>query len=170
MSRPQSEQSSRRYRAAPLTEAPEPRVRNMRLGDIAKVMAVERAAYPFPWTEGIFRDCLRVGYCCRVVVQARALIGHGVMTLGAGECHLLNICIHPAQQRQGLGRALVQHLLDIARESEATMALLEVRRSNLAAYRLYTGLGFDEIGIRRHYYPTVKGREDAIVLAKALYL
>lgn len=154
--------------ASPLLGNPELALRDMRLADLSEVMAVERAAYEFPWTEGIFRDCLRVGYVCRLLESDGHPIGHGVMALGAGECHLLNICVHPAHQRHGLGKALVMHLLDVAREQRATMALLEVRRSNASAYRLYTGLGFDEIGLRRHYYPAHKGREDAIVLALAL--
>lgn len=131
-------------------------------------MSVERAAYEFPWTEGVFRDCLRAGYVCRILQEADHGIGHGVMTVGAGECHVLNICVHPSYQRRGFGRALTRHMLEIARSKKAQMALLEVRRSNLAAYRLYTDLGFNEIGMRRHYYPAHHGREDAIVLALEL--
>jgi ribosomal-protein-alanine N-acetyltransferase len=146
------------------------RMRAMRESDLRSVIRVEREAYDFPWTEGIFRDCLRVRYYCRVIENSDGLVGHGVMSIAAGECHLLNICVRPAYQRRGLGGRLVVHLLDIARRRHARTALLEVRRSNLGAYLLYSRLGFNEAGIRRNYYPVRHGREDAILLAKELLL
>lgn len=145
-----------------------PRLRAMSVEDLPAVLAIEEAAYEFPWTLAIFRDCLRVGYLCQVYEGPNGIIGHGVLSVAAGECHVLNICIHPDYQRRGLGRALVEFLLDIVRTKGARVALLEVRPSNIAAYRLYTGLGFDEIGIRKNYYPAAKGREDAILLARDL--
>ncbi len=144
---------------------PQIRLRAMAREDLPFVMQVERQAYEFPWTEGIFRDCLRVGYCCRVLEDEGHLVGHGVMAVAVGECHLLNICVHPRYQRRGLGRRMLSHLLDVARHGQAKIALLEVRRSNKAAYALYYGLGFNEIGLRKNYYPTRHGREDALVLA-----
>lgn len=144
------------------------KLRPMQEADLAKVMETERTAYEFPWTEGIFRDCLRVGYICRVMELSRGLVGHGIMSIAASECHLLNICIHPQYQRRGLGRRLVIHLLEVARRREVRMALLEVRQSHQHAYRLYTSLGFDEVGMRRNYYPARNGREHAIILAREL--
>jgi ribosomal-protein-alanine N-acetyltransferase len=145
-----------------------PAIRAMHEGDINNVVAVEYAAYEFPWTYGIFRDCLRAGYWCHVFESAQGLVGHGVMSLGAGECHLLNICVHPLWQRQGLGSEMVEFLLDLARRRNTRLALLEVRFSNRAAYSLYTRLGFDEVGVRKNYYPAAKGREDALILARDL--
>jgi ribosomal-protein-alanine N-acetyltransferase len=133
--------------------------------DLSMVLANERAAYEFPWTLGIFRDCLRVGYHCRVLEASRGVIGHGIMSVAAQECHLLNICVRPDFQRRGYGRDLVTHLLELARAKRAITALLEVRVSNAAAYRLYAGMGFDEVGVRHNYYPARHGREDAIILA-----
>lgn len=140
----------------------------MRLEDLAAVMEVERAAYEFPWTRAIFRDCLRVGYYCFVYEAVTGLAGHGIVSIAAEECHLLNICVHPDYQRRGLGRSLVNFLLMFARRKNAQVALLEVRVSNVGAYKLYTQLGFDEIGIRKDYYPARFGREDAIILARDL--
>jgi ribosomal-protein-alanine N-acetyltransferase len=142
-----------------------PRLRPMVEADLTHVLKVEQLCYEFPWTLGIFRDCLRVGYHGYVLEGPSALIGHGVMSIGAGECHLLNICVHPDWQRRGLGRQLVEFLLDVARKKRVTTALLEVRVSNARAYRLYAGLGFNEVGMRHHYYPGREGREDAIILA-----
>lgn len=147
-----------------------PRLRPMRETDLHAVLEVERAAYEFPWSRAIFRDCLRVGYHCFVYETAVGLVGHGIMSVGAEECHLLNICVHPDYQRRGLGRALVNFLLSFARRKRAHVALLEVRASNASAYKLYTQLGFDEIGIRKDYYPARYGREDAIILARDLTL
>lgn len=148
--------------------SPDPILRPMEWGDLEFVLAVEETAYEFPWTAAIFRDCLRVGYLCYVYETANGLVGHGIMSLGPGECHLLNICVHPEYQRRGLGRRMVEHLMGVARQKGARVALLEVRVSNQAAYRLYTQMGFDEVGIRRNYYPARKGREDAIILARDL--
>lgn len=146
----------------------EPRLRPMQEEDVAAVLDIERAAYEFPWTRAIFRDCLRVGYTCYVYEGAPGLLGHGIMSLAVGECHLLNICIHPKYQRRGLGQALIVYLLDLARVRRATVALLEVRVSNRAAYNLYLKMGFDEVGLRKAYYPARSGREDAIILARDL--
>jgi ribosomal-protein-alanine N-acetyltransferase len=147
-----------------------PRLRPMRDADLHAVIEVERSAYEFPWTRSIFRDCLRVGYQCFVYQAPTGLAGHGIMSVGADECHLLNICVHPDYQRQGLGRALIHFLLLLARRKRVQVALLEVRVSNVGAYKLYTQLGFDEIGVRKDYYPARSGREDAIILARDLTL
>jgi len=145
-----------------------PRLRPMRLADLPQVMGIEKKVYPFPWSEGIFRDCLRVGYFCQVLEGEEGLRGYGVMSVAADECHLLNISIHPDYQAQGLGKTLVNHLLDVARHYRARMAFLEVRESNHIARRLYEKIGFNEIGVRNRYYPADKGREDALILAMTL--
>lgn len=145
------------------------RLRAMCADDVDAVMAIEAQSYEHPWTPGIFHDCLRVGYICRVLTDnVGAVVGYGIMSIGAGECHLLNICVAPAFRGQGCGRELVTALLAHARGERVTMALLEVRRSNAAAHALYSALGFNEIGTRRNYYPTRTGREDALLLAHAL--
>jgi ribosomal-protein-alanine N-acetyltransferase len=145
-----------------------PVLRAMRVEDLAQVVEIERAAYEFPWTSGIFRDCLVFGYDSRVLENAFGVLGYGIMSVAAGECHLLNVCIHPAWQGQGLGRRLVEHLLELARRKNSRLALLEVRRSNRIAYQLYHSLGFNELGVRRGYYPAKNGREDALILARDL--
>lgn len=155
----------RRHRRAAL---PVFLVREMREEDLDTVMAIERRAYEFPWTEGIFRDCLRLGYVCHVLQADEGLLGYGVMSVAVGECHLLNLCISPGYQRRGLGRWLLHHLLREARAQKASVALLEVRVSNRAAYALYQRTGFDEIGMRKDYYPARRGREDALILAREL--
>lgn len=139
-------------------------VRPMTDKDFVSVMAVENASYEFPWTENIFRDCFKVGYYCCVIEKDGVIIGHGVMSAAVGECHLLNICVHPDYQRQGYGEMLVDHLLNLGYHAKARLAYLEVRVSNKAARSLYLKRGFREIGIRKNYYPADGEREDAMIL------
>ena len=151
-----------------LLKEPSLRMRPMEEDDMAAVLAVERVGYPHPWTEGNFRDCLRAGYCCWVLEQDGRMIGHGVLSVAVGEAHVLNVCVHPDWQGRGLGRRILDRLLRLAREHEADTAFLEVRASNTVAQHLYESAGFNEIGLRRGYYPANSGREDAVVYAKAL--
>lgn len=143
-------------------------IRPMRDNDLSMVLEIEREAYSFPWSEGIFRDCLRAGYCCWVVEQHHYVRAYGIMQVGGGESHILNLCVRAGARGQGLGRALLVHLLEVAREHRADTALLEVRPTNRAALGLYEAMGFNEVGVRRGYYPGRDGREDALILAICL--
>jgi [ribosomal protein S18]-alanine N-acetyltransferase len=142
-----------------------PRVTHRRMvdTDVPGVIALERSAYLFPWSEGIFRDCLRVGYACRVLEAPDGLGGYAIMSMGAGEAHILNICVRADLRGSGYGRRLLIWLLDHAREAGQGWTFLEVRPSNRPAILLYESLGFEPVGIRRGYYQAVGGREDAIV-------
>ena len=143
-------------------------MRPMRETDLAAVLRLETLAYSHPWTEGIFCDCLRVGYCCWVMAGKEGIVGYGVMSVAAGECHILNLCVHPGMQRRGLGRRILRRLLAIGRSHNADSVFLEVRISNRSALALYSREGFCEVGIRRGYYPGAGGREDAVIMARAL--
>lgn len=143
-------------------------IRPMREADLAALMAIERRAYPFPWTEGIFRDCLRAGYACWVLDRQGVLEGYAVLSVAGGEAHLLNLCVDPALHGRGLGRRLLSRIVDIARWHMADRVFLEVRPSNPRAIALYRLAGFNEIGQRPRYYPAEGGREDAIVMAMEL--
>ncbi len=147
-----------------MREAPEVLIRPMMEIDLPEVAAVEQSSYAFPWSENIFRDCLRVGYTCRALDLAGRIIGYGIMSVGAGEAHILNVCVRDEFRNLGFGRRLLEHLLERAAATGVGEAFLEVRPSNLAAIRLYQRLGFEQIGIRRGYYQAPDGREDAIVL------
>jgi [ribosomal protein S18]-alanine N-acetyltransferase len=149
-------------------EVPEVHIRPMMEIDLPDVAAIEQKSYAFPWSENIFRDCLRVGYTCRALDLAGHIIGYAVMSLGAGEAHVLNVCVRDEYRSRGFGQRLLEHLLERAQASGVNEAFLEVRPSNLAAIRLYQRLGFEQIGIRRGYYQAPDGREDAIVLKLTL--
>ena len=141
----------------------------MQLIDLPDVLRNERRGYTHPWTEGIFRDCLGNGQECWLLMCSDQNVGHGILSVAAGESHLLNVCVHPDFQGHGFGRILVEHLLERARTGEVSTIFLEVRPSNVAACELYDKLGFNEVGIRENYYPSNVGREDALVLAKELF-
>lgn len=139
------------------------RFRPMALPDVAAVVAIERASYVFPWSEGVFRDCIRVGYLCRVVESAGEVAGYGIMSYGAGEAHILNICIRSDVRSAGVGRRLMIFLIDRAKAAQMQDVFLEVRPSNPVAIRLYESLGFARVGVRKAYYQASGGREDAWV-------
>jgi ribosomal-protein-alanine N-acetyltransferase len=144
-------------------------LRGMREADLPHVLAIESAAYAFPWSIGVFRDCLASGYGCWVLESDQAdIVGYAVVSVAADEAHLLNICVAPAMQGQGHGRRLVLRMLDAIRWHRAERVFLEVRPSNPAAIALYQSLGFAEIGRRPRYYPAADGREDAIVMGREL--
>ena len=147
---------------------PEIRARAMRESDLAAVLAIENRSYGFPWTEGIFRDCLRVGYTCCVLELDCVVVGYGVLTVGAGEAHLLNVCVREEFRCRGLGRRLLEHLLNVSMQCGARTVYLEVRPANTGAIRLYQALAFQQIGVRRGYYQSEAGREDALVMRKDL--
>jgi ribosomal-protein-alanine N-acetyltransferase len=147
---------------------PRTEIRLMQPADLKGVAAVERDAYQFPWSLGIFRDCLLAGYQCLVLDVGGMVTGYGIMSIAAGEAHLLNLCVHPDSQRLGYGRRLLNALLARAADADADRVFLEVRPSNAVALRLYASLGFEQIGIRPSYYQAQNGREDAVILAAAL--
>ena len=140
-------------------------VRGMRAEDLATVSAMENASYEFPWSAGIFSDCVKAGHPCWVLCVDQDIAGYGILSMGAGEAHVLNLCIGPGFRGRGLGRHLLGRLLDIARWNGAERVFLEVRPSNPLARTLYESVGFCEIGRRPRYYPAKNGREDAIVMA-----
>ena len=138
--------------------------------DLPEVMKGELEAYPHPWTEGNFKDCMRnQGYSCWVFEYQQQLSGHVVISAAAGESHILNLCVYPHIQGQGWGRKLLEEAEFIARQHRAETCFLEVRPSNKAGLNLYESAGYNQIGIRHDYYPADKGREDAIVMAKTLF-
>lgn len=144
------------------------RIRTMTTADLMAVMEVERQCYPHPWTAGIMRDCLRVGYSCWVYERGGIIDGYAILSVAAGEGHLLNLCVRPDSRSQGIGRKLLQHIIVTAQRLGADTLFLEVRPSNRHALALYEKLDFGEVGMRKAYYPAREGREDAIIMARPL--
>lgn len=142
--------------------------RLMRPEDIKEVFSIDQDIYPFPWTEGIFDDCIKAGQLCIVNVIDNKITAYGIAGMIVNEAHILNLSVRAERQGQGYGREMLVYMLDLIKKNGAERALLEVRESNQVAINLYKSLGFSSIGIRKGYYPAEDGREDAIVLALPL--
>ena len=142
--------------------------RPMQIDDLDAIMKIEPQIYPHPWTRGNFSDSISSGYSASVLLHDDKIIGYALLMMVLDEAHLLNLSIVNAYQKQGLGRYLLEHMLEIAKNHHATNMFLEVRPSNISAIALYENIGFNEMAIRRNYYPAANGREDAVLMGLAL--
>jgi ribosomal-protein-alanine N-acetyltransferase len=140
-------------------------LRPLKTHDIPKVLTIERQMYSYPWSEGIFKDCLKIGYSNWAFIKDGQFVGYVILSVAVGEAHILNICLDPAYQGKGLGRQFLKEVLIIAKKKNANSVFLEVRPSNTAAVQLYKTAGFKKIGKRKNYYPAADGKEDALVLS-----
>ncbi len=151
----------------PIREIPV-HIRTMVHDDLVVVSDIERRSYEFPWSHGVFRDCLLAGYSCIVVDRGDLVVGYGILSMAAGEAHILNLCVDSNYQQLGYGERLLDEVLMRARGAEINEIFLEVRPSNESAISLYQKKGFRQIAYRPAYYQARKGREDAAVLSKVL--
>lgn len=140
----------------------------MNLHDLDEVLAIEYRVYEFPWGRGNFADSMNSGYSCWVCRVGGELIGYLVLMLAVDDAHLLTIGVAEKRQGMGFGARLLRQAMTAGRQGGATTLLLEVRPSNEKALALYRHFGFQQIGVRRGYYPAAKGREDALVLTHPL--
>lgn len=145
---------------------PQSTIRDMTHDDLYTVADIERRSYEFPWRHGVFRDCLLAGYQCITLVCDDRVVGYGILSISAGEAHILNLCIDPDFRTQGFGERMLDDMLYRARATTVREIFLEVRPSNEGALRLYRRKGFHQIAARRAYYQSDDGREDAAVLCK----
>ncbi len=151
-----------------MTEHSEYRFRHMTEAELDAVLAIEPHLSSHPWTRGNFVDSLASGYSAWVLLDGTRIIGYSLMMLVLDEAHLLNLSVAKAYQKRGLGRLLLEHMIAIARKHNAANMFLEVRPSNISAIALYENIGFNEMAIRRGYYPAHNGREDAVLMGLAL--
>lgn len=142
--------------------------RPMQESDLDAVIQIELTVYSHPWTRGNFNDSLKSRHNAWVLTQKDEIVGYALMMVVLDEAHLLNISVAKRYQKQGLGRMLLTHMIDRARESNTLNMFLEVRVSNIRAIALYEDVGFVEMSVRRGYYPDAKGREDAVLMGLAL--
>lgn len=143
-------------------------LRAMAAADIEQVVAIERACQPTPWSTALFADCLAGHYDCRSIDHGDALAGFAVLSSVLDEVHLLNIAVAPAWQRRGLAWATLRELISHYQQAGMQQLYLEVREGNSAARALYRHLGFDEVGLRKHYYRSPDGRENAVLMTLSL--
>lgn len=143
--------------------------RPMTLEDVAAVRAIEQQGYDFPWSENLFQQAVQSTKYCVVALEGTMIIGYAILSYVVGEAELLNICIDPKAQGKGYAKSLLAHVIDHATEKDNQDMYLEVRKSNAAAIHIYEQAGFNEIGIRKGYYATKAGKEDAILMALPLF-
>ncbi|MFW5439900.1 MAG: ribosomal protein S18-alanine N-acetyltransferase [Methylophilaceae bacterium] len=139
-------------------------LRPMQEEDLDDIMQIEPSIYLHPWTRGNFNDSLKAGHKAWVTTLEGTIIGYTLMMLVLDEAHLLNISVAAPYQKQGLGRVLLTHMIERAKESGVLNMFLEVRSSNVSAITLYEKMGFVETSGRRGYYPAKDGREDAVLM------
>ncbi|MDX1508650.1 MAG: ribosomal protein S18-alanine N-acetyltransferase [Woeseiaceae bacterium] len=151
----------------PMQEPPV-EIRPMNHEDLSQVSDIERRSYDFPWSHGVFRDCLLAGYQCVVLEREERVAGYAILSIAAGEAHILNLCVDPAHRAHGYGESLLDEILGRARAADVKEIFLEVRPSNETAIKLYKKKGFHQVANRPSYYQARQGREDAAVLAKKL--
>ena len=151
----------------PIREIPA-KLRMMAHEDIAQVSDIERRSYAFPWSHGVFRDCLLAGYHCIAIDREDLVVGYSVLSIAAGEAHILNLCVDHSYRELGYGELLLDEILVRTVNAEVREIFLEVRPSNEKAIALYLKKGFHQIADRPAYYQATEGREDAAVLSKIL--
>jgi len=143
-------------------------LRTMSHEDLSLVSDIERRSYEFPWSHGVFRDCLLAGYQCVVLERDGDIAGYSVLSIAAGEAHILNICVDSDFRSMGYGEQLLNEVLFRTRTTSVREIFLEVRPSNFHALSLYKKKGFHKVAKRPAYYQAEDGREDADVLVKKL--
>ena len=152
---------------APMAEPPAS-IRLMTHEDMGFVSDIERRSYEYPWSHGVFRDCLLAGYQCIVLDRDERVAGYGILSIAASEAHILNLCVDPSYRSHGYGERLLDEILFRARAASVREIFLEVRPSNQTALALYRKKGFHKVSNRPAYYQAQAGREDAAVLVKKL--
>jgi ribosomal-protein-alanine N-acetyltransferase len=156
-----------RTQAAPMP--PEVRFEPLTAQWLEAVVAIEQMAYSHPWTRGNFSDAVASGYATQVLVAGEQVLGYFVAMKGVDEVHLLNITVGPAFQRQGWAQTMLEALVIWSRGQMAHWLWLEVRESNQRALHIYEQHGFKRVGLRKAYYPALRGeREAAIVMSLKL--
>ncbi|HDO9840762.1 TPA: ribosomal protein S18-alanine N-acetyltransferase, partial [Legionella pneumophila] len=140
-------------------------IRRMKDSDIENVYSIETNVHIAPWSKDILRDCVLVGYDCRVLEinngDSSILAGYIISRISNNSCHILNLCIAKPLQSKGLGRKLLQTVLySLSKYTQTESVILEVRPSNSAALHLYETMGFEKVEIKKDYYKDKNSVED----------
>ena len=140
------------------------RLRPLREADLARVMEIEKACFSTPWKESTFRGLLRRMDTDLVGAEDEELrlLGYAVCWTVVDQSELGNVAVAEEARGAGVGRALVEAIVERVRARDSRECFLEVRESNVVAQALYHDMGFEVVGRRRAYYalPT----EDALVM------
>ncbi|ACV26222.1 ribosomal protein S18-alanine N-acetyltransferase [Kangiella koreensis] len=139
-------------------------IRQLTEADLAQVCSIEKRAYTIAWTDKVHAECVESGYPSLILKQGGAIVGYAIFNYLYDECHLMNIVTDPNFQGLGVATRLIKAMYDKARKSGMVKVILEVRESNTIAIEFYHKQGFAEIGLRKNYYKTTDGQEDALVM------
>ncbi|NKF49561.1 ribosomal protein S18-alanine N-acetyltransferase [Shewanella sp. WXL01] len=146
--------SANQYILQPLTEA-----------DVEQMLLVEQSAHSHPWSQAVLASCFGKLYrVTGIYNDQQTLLGFAIVQQIVDEVTLMDICVHQQAQGLGLGKQLLEQVITEAKQHNAVSILLEVRASNQAAIGLYLSQGFNQSGIRKNYYPTDSGKEDAVLM------
>lgn len=141
----------------------------MTLDDLDAVVAIEQTAYSHPWTRGHFRDSINPLFEAQCLWLDGELLGYFLAMRGFEEMHLLNITVAPDHQGQGWGHMMLDALSLWSRHQGAQWLWLEVRQSNQRALQVYERYGFQQVSLRKDYYPAGRQqREHAVVMSLKL--
>jgi len=143
------------------------RFRPMTTADLDEVMGIERASFRFPWSTGFFLQELQVA-CARSILAEidGRIVGYVLFWLLPGAVDIHNIAVHGNFRRRGIARALLSKVVTEAERQTNLRVILEVRRSNLPAQKLYESMGFATTSIRKGYYSD--DGEDALAMSLEL--
>lgn len=144
-----------------------PKIEAMCMEDLEEVLEIETASFPTPWSRNSFLYELLENQRAIYLVaknEFNKVVGYIGMWVVFDEGHITNLAAHPLYRRQGVGKALLNHLINVARENGVKHLTLEVRRTNLSAQDLYEKIGFVHMGVRRKYY--LDNKEDALIMWK----
>ena len=134
------------------------------INDLSNVYKLEVESYDFPWTKEILRDCILYKYDAFTIYFNNLLVGYIIAKISFPETHILNLTISKNFRKKGLGRSLIELIINDSRIKGTEDIILEVRVNNHDAISLYEKLNFQKVGVRRNYYESNEGREDAFVL------
>lgn len=148
-------------------------IREWNKEDVSRILEIENAVHVAPWDTDAFSMCMRQDFKGYVLIEKanseEKIVGFIILSFFPEECHILNLAVDLSHQRQGVGKALLNHVLIIARKNyHAKVAYLEVRQSNTRAIKLYSSFHFEKVGVRKNYYLGPHEPEDALIFAKVL--
>ena len=129
-------------------------IRRMGPADVDQVTEIERATFAIPWSRESFQREMEKNVAARYLVaeKEKQIIGYAGAWVILDECHITNIAVLESERGKGIGRRLVEALMQYVSNLGAAYATLEVRVSNTRAIRLYESLGFIRMGRRKRYY------------------
>lgn len=141
------------------------RIRELEKQDISAVAHIAKISMPYPWDQQVFSDCLGDDYYSWVLEINTEIVGFIVILLQVDECQLMNLAINPAYRRRGFAQRLLNQAITFAKSRQVKTLWLDVRESNHVAINFYKKCGWESVAVRKDYYPSATGREDAVIFS-----